>query len=239
MATSLVENHAQTALSGEPGTGVIARLTASHLAAALEVLAVFAACQAFLWKYSPRYPRGWLVILLFLVISLAVRRPRPGKLGLTVDHGWEAMRWMLPGVFLPTAVLLLYGARTGQVGLLLPDWLALAQFFHYLCWCVLQQFALQSYLHTRLLDAVPNPHFTSAMIGLIFGSMHLPNPVLTIATVAGGFIMGEIFARYRNLWVLAIGQALVSTAIFVSLPDAWHHRLRVGPGYYWWEIPHH
>jgi len=50
-------------------------------------------------------------------------------------------------------------------------------------------------------------------------------------------VMAEIFARYRNIWVLALGQALVSTVIFVALPDAWHHRLRVGPGYWWWEVP--
>lgn len=219
------------------GARALAWFRASQQAAALEVVAVLAAAQLFLWHYSRTHRRGWLPILAWMLISMVVRRETPEKAGLAFRQGWDAMRWLVPGMLLPAVPLLLYGARQGRVGLLAPDAPALAQFGGYLVWCVLQQFALQSYLHNRLLEAVPNRHSSSAIIALGFSSLHLPNPVLTIATLAGGFVMAEIFARYRNIWVLALGQALVSTVIFVSLPDAWHHRLRVGPGYWWWEVP--
>jgi hypothetical protein len=208
----------------------------SRRAAALEVVGVFAATQLYLWNLHRGYRYGWLLILAFIIFSMVKRRETPERAGLSFRQGWGAVRWMAPGVLLPAFPLLLYGAHHGRIELLAPDWMALAQFAGYLMWCVLQQFALQSYMHNRLLDISSNPHFTSATIALIFGSLHLPNPVLTIATLCGGLVMGEIFARHRNIWVLAVGQALVSTVIFVSLPDAWHHRLRVGPGYWWWEI---
>jgi len=235
MGASLLQRSSQTsattAANGDP------RPLSLRLAAPVEVIGIFAACQLFLWKYSQVYRRGWLLILLFLLASLLLRRPSAAKLGISFCHGWGALRWMVPGVVLPVAPLLIYGAREGRIGLLRPDLLAVMQFLTYLGWCALQQFALQSYLHNRLLDAVPNRHLTSAMTAVMFGSLHLPNPVLTVATLAGGVLLGEIFTRHRNIWVLALGQALVSTVILVSLPDAWHHRLRVGPGYDWWEVP--
>ncbi len=215
-------------------------------AAALEALAVFAACQLFLWRFSQRYRRGWLLILAFILGSVLLRRQSAEKLGLTLRHMRGAARWMAPALLLTAGPLLLFGALHGRVGLLLPDAEALAQFAGYVGWCAMQQFALQSYMHNRLLDAAgappdasPNgrrPHWTPLALGVIFGSLHLPNPVLTVATLAGGAVMGEVFLRHRNIWILALGQALISTAIFVALPDAWHHRLRVGPGYGWWEV---
>lgn len=214
--------------------------------AAVEVLAVFAACQLFLWRFSQRYRRGWVLILALMLASMLVRRDSLEKLGLTLRHAAGAARWMAVGLLLGAAPLLVFGARHGRIGLLLPDAQALVQFLAYFGWCALQQFALQSYLHNRLLDAAgPNanpagsglrPRWTSLALGLIFASLHLPNPVLTIATLLGGVAMGEVFVRYRNIWILALGQALIGTAILVALPDAWHHRLRVGPGYHWWEL---
>ncbi len=218
----------------------------SRALAAVEVLAVFAACHLFLWRFSHRYRYGWLLILAWMLVSIVARGDSLEKLGLTLRHVPGAARWMAAGLLLGAVPLLVLGARQGRIGLLLPDALALAQFLAYFGWCALQQFALQSYVHNRLLDAAgasaePPPkgarlRWTSLALGLIFGSLHLPNPVLTIATLAGGVVMGEVFVRYRNIWVLALGQALIGTTLLVALPDAWHHRLRVGPGFHWWEL---
>lgn len=203
--------------------------------AATEALAVFAACQLFLWKYSRVYRRGWIVIFAFMIASTILRRA-PHDLGLSLRaNAWGAAKWMVAGMFPACVAMLISGAVRGRIGLPIPDTFAFLQFTGYFLWCVMQQFALQSYMHNRLLEAIPDVHVTSAIIGVMFCALHIPNPTLMIATLLGGVAMGEVFARHRNIWILALGQALVATCILVALPEAWHHRLRVGPGYYWWE----
>ncbi len=205
-----------------------------QITAAAEAMAVFAACQFFLWRLSWTHRKLWFLILAYIILSVWRRRDSLYKLGLRPSRDLGALRWVALGVFLAGAPILAYGAFRGQVRFMLPDGMAILQFFGYAWWCMLQQFALQSFMHNRLLDASRNRHFSALMLGVIFASLHLPNPVLTIATFFGGIAMGEVFARYRNIYLLALGQAIVSTAIFVSFPDAWHHRLRVGPGYFRW-----
>jgi hypothetical protein len=205
-----------------------------RLAAAAEALAVFAICQLYLWRLSQTHRRSWPLILILMLFSICWRRETPARLGLLITRGLGAARWVAAGVLFGAAPVLIWGWRLGQVSLMRPDSWAVTQFTSYLCWCVLQQFALQSYMHNRLMDAVPNRHFTSVAVGVIFASLHLPNPVLTIATLPGGVAMGEVFARHRNIWLLALGQAIVATALLVAFPDTWHHRLRVGPGFDRW-----
>lgn len=204
--------------------------------AAGEVLLVFAACQLYLWHRSRTNVPGVLLIFLFMVFSVALRRVGWQGLGLSFRHGLGAGRWAAVGAAAAAVPIIVFGMANGRLGLLLPDAAAIARFAGYFAWCVVQQFALQSYVHNRLLDAVARPHFTSAVVGLIFGSLHLPNPVLTAVTLTGGWAMGEVFARHRNIWLLALVQAVLGIAILVALPDAWHHRLRVGPGYFWWGV---
>lgn len=208
----------------------------SRAIAAAEVLAVFVACQLYLWLYYARYRRGWLLILAFIAISMIVRRETAERLGLTLAGSRGATRWMTVGVVASAGPLLLYGWWRCRIALAIPDAEVLGQFALYFAWCFLQQFAMQSYVHNRLRDALPGSRRVPLIVGVIFAAMHLPNPVLTIATLVGGVLTAEVFSRYRTLWPVALGQALISAAIVVSLPDAWHHRLRVGPGYFWWGV---
>jgi len=70
------------------------------------------------------------------------------------------------------------------------------------------------------------------LTGLIFAACHWPNPVLVPLTLIGGTAMAWMFGRQRNIIPLAIGQAILGSLIFWAFPLAWHHHLRVGPGYY-------
>lgn len=219
-----------------PAVAPAPRTLRFQITAAMEAVGVFAACQFFLWRLSWTHRKLWFLILAYLIFSVWRRRDSLYELGLRPSRDLGASRWMALGVLVAGVPILAYGAVHGQVRIMLPDWEAILQFLGYTWWCVLQQFALQSFMHNRLLDASRSRHFSSLMLGVIFGSLHLPNPVLTIATFVGGIAMGEVFARYRNIYLLALGQAIVSTVLFVSFPDAWHHRLRVGPGYFRWGL---
>jgi hypothetical protein len=66
----------------------------------------------------------------------------------------------------------------------------------------------------------------------IFAALHWPNPVLIPVTLIGGFGMCILFARQRNILPLTLGQAILGALVWWAFPIAWHHSMRVGPGYY-------
>lgn len=209
-----------------------------NLAALAEALLFFAACQAYLWWVHLYFPAGRLLLLFYLIGSVIGRGRSLRELGLDIRADARGVMhlagWPLIGVMLG---VLAYGFARGRVGPTLPDGQVLRDFGGYLLWCVAQQFALQSFLHNRLMDAFPGrQHFTSLLAALMFASLHLPSPVLVIATLVGGWALSEIFARHRNIWLLAAFQALVSTALIVAFPYEVLHGLRVGPGYYRWTL---
>ena len=69
------------------------------------------------------------------------------------------------------------------------------------------------------------------LAGVLFAAAHLPNLVLTAATLAWGIISCALFRRYRNLWALGLAQGLLGLCFAICIPDALHHHLRVGLGY--------
>jgi membrane protease YdiL (CAAX protease family) len=77
-------------------------------------------------------------------------------------------------------------------------------------------------------------HGACLAAGALFGLVHLPNPVLTPVTFLGGWIMSEIFQRYRSVVPLGIVHGLVGLAIALAVPDQINHHMRVGLGYLEW-----
>jgi membrane protease YdiL (CAAX protease family) len=68
--------------------------------------------------------------------------------------------------------------------------------------------------------------------GVIFAALHWPNPVLLPLTLIGGTAMSWLFSRERNIIPLTVGQAILGTLVWWAFPVAWHHGMRVGPGFY-------
>jgi membrane protease YdiL (CAAX protease family) len=64
--------------------------------------------------------------------------------------------------------------------------------------------------------------------GVVFAVAHLPNPSLTFVTFFAGVAFTAIYARKRNLYVVALIHAVLGLTLAVSAPDAWFHGLRVG-----------
>jgi hypothetical protein len=76
------------------------------------------------------------------------------------------------------------------------------------------------------------PLIAAALSSFIFAALHWPNPVLIPVTLIGGFGMCLLFARQRNILPLTLGQAILGGLTWWAFPIAWHHSMRVGPGYY-------
>ena len=106
------------------------------------------------------------------------------------------------------------------------------RFLGYFSFCLLQQVAVNSYLMNRLLYSMENPIISALLASAIFAALHWPNPVLVPVTLIGGFGMCLLFARQRNILPLTLGQAILGGLVWWAFPVAWHHAMRVGPGYY-------
>lgn len=101
----------------------------------------------------------------------------------------------------------------------------------YLLWALVQQYIQQSYFFARIEKLTARGILAGFITAVLFCLAHLPNPVLTPVTFVGGWILSELFRRYRSLYPLAVAHGLIGLAIAVSLPDQIHHRMRVGLGY--------
>jgi len=66
---------------------------------------------------------------------------------------------------------------------------------------------------------------------VLFASAHIPNPVLTVATLLGALFFCEMFLRYRSIYPLGIVHAMLELSLAASFPDALLRHMRVGLGY--------
>jgi hypothetical protein len=195
--------------------------------AAGEVVFVFMGVMAFIWRLQFTFPDFTVVLLAFIVATFFVHRDRLGDLGL-------GSKGLLPGMktlALPTLVIavMLVVARIPPAFLTIDRLAGLGRYFS---WCLLQEFALQSFFANRLLLIMKAPRQAAWMNGAIFAAVHMPNPVLVPVTFLGGYLLTRVFYSTRNLVPLALSQAIIGSLLSVALPVAWHHGLRVGPGFY-------
>ncbi|MGB8833723.1 MAG: CPBP family intramembrane glutamic endopeptidase, partial [Candidatus Sulfotelmatobacter sp.] len=98
-------------------------------------------------------------------------------------------------------------------------------------WTIYQQFLLQDLFMDRLLRLVSSPASAVTLAGTLFALAHLPNLVLSAATLAWGIICCALFRRYHNLWMLGLAQGLLGLCFAICVPESLHHHLRVGLGY--------
>jgi hypothetical protein len=203
----------------------------ARLATALEVLSLFAAILLYIWRWQKTHPLVWVVLLAAVVASHFLHHDTLRDLGLTLDGLRTNAALTLPLTVVVLAPLIVYGFMHGRLVLGWEGKAALRWFVEYGSWCVFQQYLLQSYFHHRLMSIVPNRHFSSLLVGVMFGAAHIPNPILMVATSLGGFMLAEMFARCRNIWPLALAQTVAGAVIAAVSPAALIHNMRVGPGY--------
>jgi hypothetical protein len=192
-----------------------------------EVLFIFAGVVAFIWRLQFTFPDFAIILLVFIVATFVVHRDRLSDLG----FGSGGLVGGMKALALPTALIAgaLIVTRVPD-GFLTTD--RLAGIGKYFSWCLLQQFALQSFFANRLLLIMKDPRRAASMNGAIFAAVHIPNPVLVPVTFFGGYLLTRVFFANRNLVPLALSQAIIGSLLSVALPIAWHHGLRVGPGFY-------
>lgn len=195
--------------------------------AAGEVLFVFAGVVAYIWRLQLTFPNFTVVLLAFILATFAIHRDRLQDLGFGPHGLWTGLKMLALPTFVIAATLVAF--RIPLKFFTIDRIFGIGKYF---AWCLLQEFALQSFFGNRLLLIMKDPKRAAWMNGAVFGLVHLPNPVLVPVTFFGGYILTRVFYSTRNLVPLAISQAIIGSLLSVALPAAWHHGLRVGPGFY-------
>ncbi|HUO35856.1 MAG TPA: CPBP family glutamic-type intramembrane protease [Candidatus Acidoferrum sp.] len=186
----------------------------------------------FIWQLQFTARWTWVIFIVWMVVSFFVHRDTPKSLGWTAGNLAEASKRAL-GIFALMALgLILVGIilhAPSAIPSHLIEWRRLEGYFAF---CLLQQVALNSLLHNRMLSLIRKDWLAAVLTGSIFAACHWPNPVLVPLTFIAGTAMAWMFGKARNIIPLAIGQAILGTLVFWAFPLAWQHHMRVGPGYY-------
>jgi membrane protease YdiL (CAAX protease family) len=194
----------------------------------LELIAGYGTIVGIIWT-----PEHWQRILSPIALALTlgvvlVRRPSRDDLGVG-RRGLIPSLWILPAAI---ALAFISVFVASKIGTLHP--LYKGDFTHtsgYVLWTIYQQFLLQDYFMDRLLRLLSSEAIAVTIAGTLFAVAHLPNLVLTAATLVWGVVSCALFRRYRNLWALGLAQGLLGLCFAICVPDALHHHLRVGLGY--------
>jgi hypothetical protein len=198
----------------------------------VEAFAFSAFAAWYIWQLQVSYFFSWVVFPVWMLASFVVHRDTPKAMGWRADNLWLATKQSAV-VFAPCiGGLCLAGILLGALHRPIVHLIDLRHFFGYMAFCLLQQVALNSYLTNRLLGATHSPVIAALLAGSLFAALHWPNPVLIPLTFIGGTAMAWLFGRARNIIPLAIGQGILGTLVWWAFPVAWHHAMRVGPGFY-------
>jgi hypothetical protein len=198
----------------------------------VEPLAFGAFIAWYIWQLQASFFFSWLVFPVWMLASFLAHGDTPKTMGWRADNLWPATKRSAIVFATCIAALFLAGASLGALHRPVHHLLVPRHFFGYMAFCLLQQVALNSYLTNRLLSVMSSPAMASLLAGIIFAALHWPNPVLVPLTFIGGVAMVWLFTRDRNIIPLAIGQGILGTLVWWAFPVAWHHGLRVGPGFY-------
>ncbi len=198
----------------------------------LELISAYGLILAVLWTPMPvQRILYWLAIILILGITI-MRRENLHSLGLAPTEKLRPF-WIVAAA-LVLAFLTVMAAR--QLGTLhriphighLP---ARIRIVGYLIWSFVQEFLLQVFVLTRLMNLIPRRSLAIAATALLFAVAHIPNPVLIWLTLVWAFIACPFFLRYRSLYALGLAHGILGLCVAVTVPDALHHHMRVGLGY--------
>lgn len=187
-----------------------------------------------IWVLEPqssRFPSLSVAFFVgFIAVSAWLHGDRLADLGIRLDTFWRAMGEAVV-VIAPAMLLAFMIGRYMEGGRSLNIGLYAATFLKIYPWALFQQFGLQCFFSRRLGGVLKDPHARDVVSALIFSSLHLPNPFLTVVTFGAGYCFCALFRRCPNLFAIGAAHALASSTLSFCLPPAITHLMKVGPGY--------
>ncbi len=196
----------------------------------IQLVVVYFLIECALWSSQTAIRDRWALIAALTVLAFVlVDRPSIRRLGLGRPN--------LPGasiilaISLAAAIFMVFAVL--GLGGQIETRAALANLYRsggYVIWALLQEFLLQSFFFTRCEDLFGGSTAVWAAATL-FAAAHLPSPILMAFALTGGLFFCEMFRRYRSVYPLALGHAVLGLTVAVTMPDSLIHHMRAGIGY--------
>jgi membrane protease YdiL (CAAX protease family) len=188
-------------------------------------LGIFAVILSYTWFLAPRLPGEAERLPIVIVVVLAVWHDvRVREWG----FDWRALP---PGLgvaalfTIPLALILLTaGAAAGTLHDR-RDFLGTLGIL--VVWGGAQQWILQTVI-LREAQRTTGRRRGVIVAALLFAAVHLPNPMLSIVTLAGALGWCTIYDRYPNIVPLALSHAIGTLAILYAFDDRITGGLRIG-----------
>jgi membrane protease YdiL (CAAX protease family) len=177
-------------------------------------------------------PVALAFILMFL--SHRLRGESAREIGWRLDNFIAAARLISMLLFAPALLLVAYGWFNSNLNLARWSGGRASVFAPLLgvLWGLLQQYALQGFINRRAQIVWGRGWASVFIVALVFGALHLPNPLLALSTFAGGLVWAYAYQRVPNLLALGISHGVMTWVLISSLPPAALHNLRVGFKYF-------
>jgi membrane protease YdiL (CAAX protease family) len=165
-----------------------------------------------------------------ILASHRLRGESAREVGWRLDNFLEAVRLLALLLTAPALLLLAFGWLNSTLnpvrwggGLSILGMPTLG-----VLWGLLQQYALQGFINRRAQILWGRGWVSVFVVALVFGGLHLPNPLLALATFAGGLVWAYVYQRTPNLLALGLSHGLMTWVLISSLPPASLYNLRVG-----------
>ncbi len=200
-----------------------------------QIVVAFLFLELAIWAPTVEIRNRWATIsgitILVLVITdvvmdrssfywLGLGLPKVADAGVVLGIGFAALLFMM--IFVRS----LGGEIPAN-----PTWFPnLRLTWGYVVWSFIQEFILQSFFFNRFEELYGGPAAVW-IAATLFAAAHLPNPILTTATLIGALFFCEAFRRCRSIYPLAIVHAMLGLAIALTVPESLLHHMRVGIGY--------
>jgi membrane protease YdiL (CAAX protease family) len=182
----------------------------------------------YVWLVEPHVTRSAVLIPAAIVVLLTTWHDvRHGDWGFSwpalVPGLWRALAVTLAAVLIILAIGLALGTlhdRRYFLGSLAP----------LVVWGGAQQWVLQTVV-LREAQRASSRHRGIVLAAVLFGLVHLPNPLLTTVTAAAGLLWCWLYDRHPNIVPLALSHGLGTLALRYAFDDAIIGRLRIGAAY--------
>lgn len=181
---------------------------------------------------------GWLATVLVFVIYAQTSQTRwfrqhglspIRETGFCADTFGRSFIHLLPFVVASLALVFLL-TITGWSGIRCRS--IPLRYLFYFPWALAQQYLLQAFVLLRLRALGKSRIATSLLAAMIFASLHIPNPTLTITTLFGGWILCYNFLTHRNLFSVALAHGIVAASMECFLPKTLLPNMYVGIFYF-------